>query len=111
MYLYVELWNAKHEWLGLDAAGRSAFIDKVNALLSSLEGPDLKLLACTLNDGDTTPRVDYRYCAVWTMTDKSQVAKIANGTAGIGWYSYFDQVNIGGEQVGPDVLIGEMLSL
>lgn len=111
MYLYVEMWNAKHEWLCLDLAGRQTFMDKVNALLGSLIGEDIKLLACALNDGDTTPRADFRYIAVWNMKDKTQVARIADGTARIGWYKYFNQVNIGGDAVGPEALTGEMMTL
>ena len=111
MYLYVEMWNAKHEWLSLDAAGRKDFMDKVNALLGSLIGPDMKLTACALNDGDTTPRADFRYIAVWSLTDKKQVARIADGTAQIGWYKYFNQVNIGGDAVDAEVLTNEMLTL
>lgn len=111
MYLYVEMWNAKHEWLSLDKAARQSFMNKVNELLGSLIGPDMKLTACALNDGDTTPRADFRYVAVWSMTDKSQVARVADGTARIGWYKYFNQVNIGGDAVGPEVLTNEMMGL
>jgi hypothetical protein len=111
MYLYVEMWNAKHEWLMLDAASRQAFMDKVNNLLGSLMGPDIKLAACALNDGDTTPRADFRYVAVWNLKDKAQVARIADGTARIGWYKYFSQVNMGGDAVGPEVLTAEMMGL
>ena len=111
MYLYVEMWNAKSEWLALDAAGRQAFMTKVDDLLNSLIGPDLKILGCALNDADMSPRADYRYVAVWQMSDKSQVSKVADGTARIGWYQYFDQVNMGGDLVGADDLVKEMMGL
>lgn len=111
MYLYVELWNAKHEWLCLDKAAREHFMKGVNDLLGSLIGPDCAIHACTLNDGDTTPRADYRYICVWNLKDKSQVAKIADGTARVGWYRYFNQVNVGGEACSPEDLIGELMSI
>lgn len=111
MYVYVELWNARPEWISLSEGDRKAFMGKVNGLLEELTRSRLSLMACVLNDGDTTPRVNYRYLAVWQMTDKSDVARLANGTAGIGWYKYFDQVNGGGEMVEPTVLIEEILNL
>ena len=111
MYLYIELWNAKSSWLALDATQRAAFMAKVDALLNELMSADIKLLACAMNDGRTAPRLDYRYVAVWQMTDISGPQKVADGTARIGWYEYFDQVNVGGPWIDAGPMIAEMMSL
>jgi hypothetical protein len=111
MYLYIELWNAKASWLALDADGRKAFMAKVDGLLNSLMSADIQLIGCALNDGGTAPHLDYRYVAVWKMKDVTGAHKVADGTARIGWYEYFDQVNAGGDWVEADALIGEMMSI
>ena len=64
-----------------------------------------------MNDGDTAPRAGYTYLVVWKLKDKSSVKAIADGTAAVGFYDYFSQVNIGGQQVGPDELVAALLSL
>jgi hypothetical protein len=111
MYLYIELWNAKASWLALGPDPRAAFMKKVDALLNELMSDDVKLIGCTMNDGSTTPRLDYRYVAVWQMKDVTGTHKVADGTARIGWYEYFDQVNIGGDWVNADALVNEMMTL
>ena len=63
------------------------------------------------HDGDTAPRAGYTYLVVWKLKDKASVKAIADGTAAVGFYDYFSQVNIGGEQVGPDELVAALLSL
>lgn len=111
MYVLVELWNAKESWLALPASERGKFMDKVNAFLATLEGKGLDLDVCCLNEGSTAPRCNYRYVAIWKAKDKATAKQVIDGTANLGWYEYFDQVNLGGDGVGPDGLIGEMLAL
>ena len=111
MYLYVELWNARPSWLALNAEGRGAFMKKVDDLLKELMSDDVKLIGCALNDGSTAPRLDYRYIAAWQMKDVTGTHKVADGTARIGWYEYFDQVNIGGDWTDANALVNEMMSL
>ena len=111
MYLYVEMWNAKPAWLGLAQPAREAFMKKVDDFLGTIIGQDRQVYGCCVNDGDTAPRAGYTYLVVWKLKDKAAVKAIADGTAAVGFYDYFSQVNIGGEQVGPDELVAALLSL
>lgn len=111
MYLYVEMWNAKPTWLGLPLKQREEFIDKVDAFLKTIMGPDRDVYGCCVNDGDTMPRAGYAFLVVWKLKDKSCVQAIADGTAAVGFYDYFDQVNIGGNQITSDDLVGALMSL
>ena len=45
------------------------------------------------------------------MKDVTGTRKVADGTARIGWFEFFDQVNIGGDLVAVDALVKEMMSL
>ena len=107
----VKLWNAKASWLALSPDDRAAFMKKVDGLLCELMSDDVKLIGCTMNDGSTAPRLEYRYVAVWRMKDVTGTHKVADGTGLVGWCDYFDQVNIGGDWVDADAHVKEMMSL
>ena len=111
MYLYVETWNAKPAWLALPSADRAAFIDSVQRLLGDLVSDDLQLVGCVITDDDTHQHGGYQYVAVWRASDRDRVRRIEEGTERIGWHDYFDQVNHGSGEVGPEAVIGHMLSL
>ena len=112
MYLYVEMWNAKPAWLALDKGAREAFMGKVDTFLKTVEDPEnCTVYATCINDGDIAPRENYNYLVVWKLKDKSYVKPIADGTAKVGWYEYFDQVNVGGESLSSDDLVGSLIAL
>lgn len=111
MYLYIESWKAKPEWLALPHVDRIAFVEKVQSLLGSLVSDDLQLLGCVITDEDTPRHGGYQYVAVWNASDRDQVRRIEEGTKGIGWHDYFDQVNHGSAATGPEAVIGHMLEV
>jgi len=111
MYWYVEAWRAKPAWLALDASGRQQFASKVRALLDTLSSEDLMLLGCVITDADTQLHGGYQYAAVWQGTSRSEIAKIEEGTARIGWHTYFEQVNHGSELATAEAVIGHMHQL
>jgi len=112
MYLYIEMWNAKPEWLGLSDNERQAFMKNVDEFLRTVMDPEkCSVYGACVNDGDTAPRADYAYLVVWTLKDKSYVKSIADGTSRVGWYEYFDQVNIGGNKISADDLVGALMTL
>ncbi len=109
MYLYIETWNAKPEWLALSRDDRVAFIEDVKSLLGSLVSDDLQLLGCVITDDDTPLHGGYQYVAVWNASDRAHVRKIEEGTHRIGWHDYFDQVNHGSGATGPEAVLVHML--
>ncbi|MDX1554709.1 MAG: DUF6616 family protein [Xanthomonadales bacterium] len=109
MYLYVETWNARPEWLALSRDDRLAFIEEVKGLLGSLVSDDLQLLGCVITDEDTPLHGGHQYVAVWQASDRDEVRKIEDGTERIGWHRYFQQVNHGSANVGPEQVLGHML--
>ena len=111
MYLYVEMWNAKPSWLGLNDCDRQAFMTGVDQFLAKDMSDDCRVIGTCVNDGGTAPRAPYTYLVVWEMKDASYVREIADGTARTGWYEYFDQVNIGGPQLTADELVTQLMGL
>ena len=111
-YLYVEMWNARPEWLGLPQKERETFMANVDQWLGTVMDPENCFVYGTcVNDGDTAPRAAYTYLVVWKLKDKSFVKTITDGTSNVGWYKYFDQVNIGGELMTADGLVGAIMAL
>lgn len=109
MYLYVETWNAKPEWLALAPQQRQEFAAQVGELLGELISEDLKLLGCAISDPDVDRHGGYSYVAVWQASDRAQTTRIEEGTARIGWHDYFEQVNHGSTLVGPEAVVGHMV--
>ena len=111
-YLYIEMWNAKPEWLGLPTQERETFMANVDKWLASVMDPKTRdVYGSCVNDGDTAPRAAFTYLVVWKLKDKSYVKTIADGTSNVGWYKYFDQVNIGGKFMTADQLVGAIMGL
>lgn len=110
-YLYIEMWNAKPDWLGLPQAEREAFMAAVDKWLATVISADCAVYGCCVNDGDTAPRAAYTYLVVWKLKDKSYVKTVTDGTSAVGWYRYFDQVNIGGDSKTADELVGAIMGL
>ena len=108
MYLYIETWNSRPEWLALSPAKRTEFIASVQDLLGSLVSDDLQLIGCAITEDDTPLHGGYQYVAVWRATDRDKVRAIEEGTERIGWHDYFDQANHGSPAVGPESVLGHM---
>jgi len=112
MYLYVEMWNAKPAWMALDDGARRAFMKQIAEFLEATEAPGVcHVDACCVNDGDTAMRVPYSYVVVWKMADASHVKTISDGTARMGWYAYFEQVNAGGVAKDAGALIADLIAI
>ncbi len=63
MYLYVELWNARPEWLALSESERQNYIAQVGPGIRKLNEAGIKLVGFASNDPDTPYRSDHRYLA------------------------------------------------
>ena len=111
MYLYVETWNAKPEWFALNEAERMAFVGKVQTLLQGLSSDDLTLVGCIVSDDKIHQYGGYQYVAIWRASDRDQIRRIEEGTAGIGWHDYFAQTNHGSDEVGPQQVLEHMLQI
>ncbi|MEH6611748.1 MAG: DUF6616 family protein [Halioglobus sp.] len=111
MYLYVETWSPKPEWLALSAEERVEFIERIQILLGDLASDNLQLLGCAISDDDMHLHGGYQYVAVWRASDRQQVARIEEGTERNGWHNYFEQVNHGSSEVGPEAVLGHMLNI
>jgi hypothetical protein len=96
MHLLMELWTPKPAWHELSPAARQDFVDGVLAAVQPLMTDDFVLLGSGLARNDLPYPLPCRYFAVWQAARAEQVQAFAELLVRAGWYTYFDQVNIGG---------------
>jgi len=57
-----------------------------------------EILTWSINDEDTSHRADCKYFAIWKFPNNEVASLFQNAVSDAGWYQYFDQINIKGEQ-------------
>ena len=111
MYLFIECWKARPEWLALSPEVRGSYMAELGKGIAELMKSGVEIVSWSMNDPNTSNRGPYDYFAVWKFPTKD----LANGFEHIvqqsGWYNYFDQVNFKGEVSSPDASIGHMIGL
>jgi hypothetical protein len=111
MYLFVECWKARPEWLALNAEARGAYMAQLGQGVEALVKSGVEIISWSMNDPDTTQRSAYDYFAVWKFPTKEMVKGFELIVEQSGWYNYFDQVNLSGEIKDPFTCISNIVSL
>lgn len=111
MYLFVECWKARPEWLALNKEARAAYMTELGKGIEGLMRSGVEIVSWSMNDGSTANRAPYDYFAVWKFPSAESVRGFEMIVEQSGWYRYFDQVNLSGEVAGPEPSIGQMISL
>jgi hypothetical protein len=111
MHIFVELWNARPEWLALSDEERGNYMQQVGAGMGELAKAGIEVVTWAVNDPDTSHRCGYEYLAVWKMPDSKAVKLFEETVEQAGWYNYFEQVNAGGAMSTPEEIIGRLMNL
>ena len=111
MYLFVECWKARPEWLALNAEARGAYMAQLGQGIEELLKAGVEIISWSLNDADTAKRSSFDYFAVWKFPNKEFVKGFEQVVEQSGWYNYFDQVNLSGELSDPSVNIAKLINL
>ncbi len=73
MHLYVELWKPREAWMALSTQERSSYLRQLGPAIGELLKAGVELIGQSLNDSETPHRADYRYIAVWKMSNEDAV--------------------------------------
>ena len=111
MYMFVEQWKARPEWLVLSQQEREKYVSKVGQAIEDLLKAGIEIVGFALNDQDTPHRSDYRYFSEWKLPDKKLLQQFEQAIEQSGWYQYFEQTNARGEFIQPDAALGDMINL
>lgn len=111
MYLFVECWKSRPEWLALTPDARGAYMTALGSGIGELLKAGVEIVTWSMNDPDTSNRAPFDYFAVWKFPTKEGAAMFEQVVQQSGWYNYFDQVNLKGELSTPNVCIEQMIRL
>ncbi len=111
MIYFLELWNAKPEWLALNATERQNYMEQLGPHIQNLMEKGVKILTWSNNNPSTSKKAAYDYFAVWTFPDQATADGFQELVQAAGWYNYFEQVNLMGEEETANGLIGQLIQL
>lgn len=111
MIYFVELWNAKPEWLALSVEERGNYMAQIGPHIQDLLDKGTKVLTWSDNDESTDYRGNYDYFAIWSFPNQETANGFQELVAGAGWYNYFEQVNAMGAASSVENIIGKLVQL
>jgi hypothetical protein len=111
MYLFVECWKARPEWLALSTDARGAYLAELGKGIEALLQSGAEIVSWSMNDADTSNRGHFDYFAAWKFPSKDLATGFEHIVEQSGWYNYFDQVNFRGEVSSPAASIDHMIRL
>lgn len=111
MKIYVVLWKAKDPWKNLSIEARDAYIGPLSSGIKQLLEEGVEVVSWGANDGSSFSNIDHDFFAIWKFSNEQVAKSFENMVAGTGWYNYFDQVNIMGDALSPQDVIGKMVEM
>ncbi len=96
MYLMIEAWTPKAAWLALGEEERAGYVAAVGEGVAALAAQGVSSLGWGLLD-DAPRGTDHVAFAVWECGSREGCDALRSAIAAAGWYTYFDQVDFGGE--------------
>ncbi|MEO1450856.1 MAG: DUF6616 family protein [Bacteroidota bacterium] len=111
MIYFIELWNAKPEWLALSTEERAAYMGQIGPHIQGLIEKGTQVLTWSANNPATDRRSPYDYFAVWSFPDQTVANEFQALVQAAGWYNYFEQVNAMGQADSAEGIIGKLIQL
>jgi hypothetical protein len=111
MKIFIEFWKAKDEWHQLSTDERKAYAAQMGPVMQDLVSKGVSLDAWGMN-ADTSPhRADYDFYAITKLPTQDLLDSFQAIVEGAGWYNYFEQINMSGDDLGVEAVIGKMIEL
>jgi hypothetical protein len=109
MQVFIELWSYKPAWTSLSPEERAAYMERVQPDIGAVLEAGVQVMACG-SAADVDRAGDWDLFAVWSAPDEQTLRLLQEKVAASGWYDYFEQVNVAGEAVPLEELIGSMVA-
>jgi hypothetical protein len=111
MSVFIELWRARDSWIELSPEQRGEWMQSVGPSIQAMLEAGVVYVGGGRTEGGGHRDSSYDFFAVWTASDEN-VRKAFEGTVeSSGWYDYFEQVNVTGESIELEALIGLLVGL
>lgn len=111
MIYFIEIWNAKPTWHSLSTEERATYMNNVGAAIQDLLTKGVKVLTWSDNNSNTSYRANFDFFAIWTFPDQASADSFQQLVEGAGWYNYFEQQNLQGQEDTAQNVIGQLINL
>jgi hypothetical protein len=111
MKIFIEFWKAKEAWHQLSKEERSSYVAQIGPVMEDLISKGVIIDAWGVNDDRSSHKADYDFFAVTKLPTQELLEHFQAVVEGAGWYNYFEQINMTGENLGPEQVIGKMIEL
>jgi len=110
MIIYIELWTAKQSWKELPQSAKEEYMGQMQPSIPKFLEKGAKIHSWGRNHLANDHKSTHTWFAIWEFPNEDLITEFEALLQGAGWYNYFDQINACGENVGPEAIIGEILS-
>jgi hypothetical protein len=110
MYVVVEAWTPKAEFLDLPVTAREEIFEAVQEGISMLALAEIDCLGWGRLD-DVVHGTSHQWLAVWTMPTAEHSETFLAAVSGSDWYEWFDQINLRGNLVAPEQAMNEHVKI
>lgn len=111
MKTYIELWKAKSSWKNLSKEDRQSYMGQLGPAIQQLMENGVEIVNWGTNDSSTFKRADYDFFGVWRFPNVEMAHEFEKMVESVGWYDYFEQVNLMGDASAPQDIIPKMIDM
>ena len=84
---------------------------QIGPVMKDLVSKGVVIDAWGINEDSSPYRADYDFFAVTKLPTQELLDSFQSIVEGAGWYDYFEQINMSGEDIGAEQVIGKMIEL
>lgn len=111
MIVFIEFWKAKDLWHQKSKDFRAAYLANIPRANIELEKKGMVIDCWGLNENTTAEKAAYDFYAVAKFPTQDLADEFADAVQNAGWYEYFDQINMSGDNIGIDAVLKKMVDL
>ncbi len=111
MKIFIELWKAKNTWLQLSRKDRESFVSRIGPEIAGLISKGIIVDSWGMNDDSSLYKADYDFFAITKLPSAELLEEFQQVIEKSGWYNYFDQVNVTGQDISAETVIRRMVDL
>lgn len=111
MKIFIEFWKAKDAWHQMTKEDRIAYMGQIGPAMEDLVSKGAIFDAWGINSDTSPHRADYDFYAITKLPTQDVLDSFQATVEGAGWYNYFEQINVSGDNLGAETVIGKMIQL
>lgn len=111
MKIFIEFWKAKDAWHQLTTEERKEYAAQMGPTMQDLVSKGALIDGWGMNTNSSPNRADYDFFAITKLPTQDLLESFQAIVEGAGWYNYFEQINMSGDDVGAEAVIGKMIEL